>query len=99
MQTSSLSSRLLRSRCGCRVPAGSRGLPAPTVGTVLLALRHRRANHKHVTRAALRLLLEHAEAAQFVRTHRRMAVSIVEHAVGKATARGVVRSLRTGEET
>src|SRR5687768_5544176 len=43
------------------------GLPAHTVGTVLLALRHRRANHKHVTRAALRLLLEHAEAATFVR--------------------------------
>jgi hypothetical protein len=39
------------------------GLPAHTVGTVLLALRHRRANHKHVTRAAMRLLLEHAEAA------------------------------------
>jgi hypothetical protein len=75
------------------------GLPAQTVGTVLLALRHRRANHKHVTRAALRLLLEHAEAGQFVRTHRRMAVSIVEHAIGKATARGVARSLRTGEET
>lgn len=75
------------------------GLPAHTVGTVLLALRHRRANHKHVTRAALRLLLEHAEAATFVRAHRRMAVSIVEHAIGKATARGVVRALRTGEST
>lgn len=73
------------------------GLPAHTVGTVLLALRHRRANHKHVTRAALRLLTEHAEAATFVRTHRRMAVSIVEHALGKATARGVARALRTGE--
>ena len=75
------------------------GLPAHTVGTVLLALRHRRANHKHVTRAALRLLLEHAEAATFVRAHRRMAVSIVEHAIGKATARGVARALRTGEST
>jgi hypothetical protein len=75
------------------------GLPAHTVGTVLLALRHRRANHKHVTRAAMRLLLEHAEAATFVRTHRRMAVSIVEHAIGKATARGVVRALRAGGPT
>lgn len=75
------------------------GLPAHTVGTVLLALRHRRSNHKHVTRAALRLLLEHAEAATFARTHRRMAVSIVEHAIGKATARGVVRALRTGRPT
>lgn len=72
------------------------GLPAHTVGTVLLALRHRRANHRHVTRAAVRLLVEHAEAAAFVRTHRRMAVSIVEHALGKATARGVVRALLDG---
>lgn len=71
------------------------GLPARTVGTVLLALRHRRANHKHVTRAALRLLFEHAGAAEFVRAHRRVAVSIVEHALGKATARGVARALRT----
>jgi len=73
------------------------GLPAPVVGTVLLALRHRRANHKHVTRAALRLLFEHAEAAGFVGTHRRVAVSIVEHALGKATARGVARALRTAD--
>ena len=71
------------------------GLPAHTVGAVMLALRHQRANHKHVTRAALRLLFEHAEAAEFVRTHRRVALSIVEHAVGKATARGAARSLRT----
>ncbi len=75
------------------------GLPAHAVGTVLLALRHRRANHKHVTRAALRLLLEHAESATFVRTHRRMAVSIVEHAIGKATARGIVRAFRTAGTT
>jgi hypothetical protein len=73
------------------------GLPAPVVGTVLLALRHRRANHKHVTRAALRLLFEHAEAAEFVGTHRRVALSIVEHALGKATARGVARALRTAD--
>lgn len=75
------------------------GLPAHTVGTVLLALRHRRANHKHVTRAALRLLLEHAEAASFVREHRRMAVAVVEHAIGKATARGVAKALGSGEPT
>jgi hypothetical protein len=30
------------------------GLPARTAATVLLALRHQRANHKHVTRAARR---------------------------------------------
>jgi hypothetical protein len=73
------------------------GLPAPTVGAVMLALRHQRANHKHVTRAALRLLFEHADAAGFVHTHRRIALSIVEHAIGKATARGVARSLRTAD--
>jgi hypothetical protein len=73
------------------------GLPAHTVATVLLALRHQRVNHKHVTRAAMRLLLEHAEAAGFVRTHRRMALAVVEHALGKATARGVARALRTGD--
>jgi hypothetical protein len=50
-----------------------------------------------VTRAAMRLLLEHAEAAGFVRTHRRMALAVVEHALGKATARGVARALRTGD--
>ena len=47
------------------------GLPARTVATVLLALRHQRANRKHVTRAALRLLFEHAEAGTLVRAHRR----------------------------
>jgi hypothetical protein len=73
------------------------GLPARAVGAVMLALRHQRANHKHVTRATLRLLLEHAAAAEFIHTHRRIAVSIVEHALGKATARGVARSLRTGD--
>jgi hypothetical protein len=73
------------------------GLPARDVGAVMLALRHQRANHKHVTRAALRLLLEHAEAAGFLAAHRRMALSIVEHALGKATARGVARSLRTAD--
>jgi hypothetical protein len=69
------------------------GLEGPLVATVLLALRHRRANHKHVTRAAVRLLVEHPGAASLVRTHRAVLASVVEHALGKATARGCVRAL------
>lgn len=68
------------------------GLDGPLVATVLLALRHRRANHKHVTRAALRLLFEHREAETLLRTRRGVLVSAVEHALGKATARGCVRA-------
>jgi hypothetical protein len=70
------------------------GLPATDVATVMLALRHRRANHKHVTRAALRLLTEHPQAGQLLRTHRRVAAAILEHALGKATARGLARAAR-----
>lgn len=72
------------------------GLDGPLVATVLLALRHRRANHKHVTRAALRLLFEHREAETMLRTHRGVLVAAVEHALGKATARGSVRALDGG---
>jgi hypothetical protein len=69
------------------------GLDGALVATVLLALRRRRANHKHVTRATLRLLLEHREAGTLLRTHRGVLVAAVEHALGKATARGCVRAL------
>jgi hypothetical protein len=73
------------------------GLPATLVVTVLLALRHRRANHKHVTRAAVRLLVEHPDAGRLAHTHRAVLVSIVEHALGKATARGCARALAGGD--
>jgi hypothetical protein len=69
------------------------GLDGGLVAKVLLALRHRRANHKHVTRAGLRLLFEHRDAATLVRTHRAVLTSVVEHALGKATARGCARAL------
>jgi hypothetical protein len=72
------------------------GLPATHVATVLLALRHRRANHKHVTRAALRLLTEHPQADELLGTHRRVLLAVVEHALGKATARGAARVLIEG---
>ena len=72
------------------------GLPGTDVATVLLALRHRRANHKHVTRATLRLLCEHPHAATLVGTHRSVLTALVEHALGKSTARGCARALAAG---
>jgi hypothetical protein len=73
------------------------GLPAEYVATVLLALRHRRANHKHGTRAAMRLLVEHAQAPALLATHRRVLVDVVEHALGKATARGTARAVAAAQ--
>src|SRR5262245_58044295 len=70
-----------------------RCLPATQVATVLLALRHRRANHKHVTRAAVRLLVEHPRLHPLLVSHRRVLIACLEHALGKATARGVARAL------
>jgi hypothetical protein len=75
------------------------GLPATACVPVMLALRHRRANHKHVTRAILWLLLEHGQADTLVRTHRAVLVACFEHALGKATARGCARALMVGEST
>ena len=72
------------------------GLPAATVLTVLLTLRHRRVNHKHVTRTAVRLLAEHPGAGTLMGTHRRALVAALEHALGKATARGCARELLDG---
>jgi hypothetical protein len=72
------------------------GLPAAHVSTVLLALRRRRANHKHVTRAVVRLLTEHAQAEELIATRRQVLLDCFEHALGKATARGCVRALVEG---
>src|SRR5262245_4042611 len=69
------------------------GLPATHVATVLLALRHLRVNHKHVTRAAIQFMTGHSQVDGLLRTHRRVLVAIVEHALGKATARGTVRMI------
>jgi hypothetical protein len=73
------------------------GLPAVDVATVLLALRRRRANHKHVTRATVRLLVEHPQAASLLSTHRRVLTAAFEHALGKSTARGTARLLGTAD--
>ncbi|MET7399946.1 hypothetical protein ABZS66_41325 [Dactylosporangium sp. NPDC005572] len=78
----------------CRVLA--LGLAPADVLTVLLAVRRRRANHRHVTRTALALLLEHPRAAELVRARRGVAVDCFEHAVGKRTARACARQLAEG---
>ena len=72
---------------GCRQP----------VATVLLALRHQRANHKHVTRADPAAAARARGGGRFV-AHAPPdgAGRCLEHALGKATARGVARALRTG---
>ena len=75
------------------------GLPATACVPVMLALRHRRANHKHVTRAFLWLLLEHPQAAALVRTHRAVLAACFEHALGKDTARGCAKALMGGVAT
>ncbi|GAA3192200.1 hypothetical protein ACFO1B_05085 [Dactylosporangium siamense] len=66
------------------------GLAPADVLTVLLAVRRRRANHKHVTRTVLTVLLEHPHAAELVRARRGIAQDCFEHALGRATARGVL---------
>jgi len=66
------------------------GLPPADVLTVLLAVRRRRANHKHVTRTALAVLLEHPRAAELIGARRGVAQDCFEHALGKATARGLL---------
>lgn len=75
------------------------GLPATACVPVMLTLRHRRANHKHVTRAFLWLLLEHPQAAALVRTHRAVLAACFEHALGKDTARGCAKALMGGVAT
>jgi hypothetical protein len=75
------------------------GLPATACVPVMLALRHRRANHKHVTRAILRLLLEHPQADSLIGSHRAVLVACFEHALGKATARGCAKALTDDEST
>ncbi|SDH06229.1 vWA domain-containing protein [Nonomuraea jiangxiensis] len=73
------------------------GLPPEHVITVLLALRRLRANHKHVTRAALAFVLEHPDAGELIEARRPALVDCFEHALGKATARACARLVRAGD--
>jgi hypothetical protein len=67
-------------------------LPADDVLTVMLALRRARANHKHTARAIVRYVTEHPHALGIAETRRRVVRDIVEHAVGRNTARGLVKA-------
>jgi hypothetical protein len=88
-----------------QLPAGARhiqervvatllmALPADTVLQAFLTLRRLRANHRHTTRAIAGYLLNHPDAAALM-AHRRPAVAdCLEHALGKNTARGAIRTL------
>lgn len=70
------------------------GLAPADVLTVLLAVRRRRANHRHVTRTVLTVLLEHPHAAEIVAARRGLAQDCFEHALGRATARACLDALR-----
>lgn len=73
------------------------GLPPELVITVLLALRRMRANHKHTTRAILTFVLDHPDAEWLIDARRPALIDCVEHALGKATARGCVRRITEGD--
>jgi len=68
-------------------------LPVETVLAVFLALRRDRANHKHVSRTILAYLLENPQLELLVHKRRATLVALLEHALGKNTARGIVREL------
>ncbi|MFF5229117.1 hypothetical protein [Dactylosporangium sp. NPDC000521] len=72
------------------------GLPPADVLTVLLAARRRRANHKHVARTALTVLLEHPRAAEIVAARRAVVQDCFEHALGRGAARAALDAVRRG---
>ncbi|WP_071343840.1 hypothetical protein [Nocardia seriolae] len=73
------------------------GLSPARVITVLLAARRRRANHKHVTRATLAFILDHPDAELLVAARRPALRDCFEHALGKNTARGCLRTITDGD--
>ncbi|NUT41374.1 MAG: VWA domain-containing protein, partial [Thermoactinospora sp.] len=72
------------------------GLPPSHVITVLLALRRMRRGNKRLTRAAVAFVLEHPDFDTLVDARRPALTDILEHALGKATARGCARLVREG---
>jgi hypothetical protein len=68
-------------------------LDADAVVTVFLALRHARANHRHVSRAVLRYLLNHPELEELACRRRPALRDCLEHALGKDVARACARRL------
>ncbi|MGW4241471.1 hypothetical protein [Nocardia sp. NPDC004722] len=72
------------------------GLPPADVITVLLAVRRRRANHKHVTRAIAAFVLDHPDAELLIAARRPALRDCLEHALGKNTARACLRQILDG---
>lgn len=68
-------------------------LPTARVLTVFLALRRLRVNHKHTRRAMLRYLLNHPRLERLASQRRPTMVDLIEHALGRNTARGCVKRL------
>ncbi|PSB03864.1 VWA domain-containing protein [Merismopedia glauca] len=60
---------------------------------IFLALRRVRANHKHTSRAILQYFNHHPELTDIAKCRRPALVDILEHALGKNTARGCVKNL------
>jgi hypothetical protein len=75
------------------------GLAPDRVITALLGLRRGRVNNKHVTRAVVEFVLDHPAADAVIRARRPALVDCLEHAVGKATARGCARRIAEGDTT
>ena len=73
------------------------GLPPAQAITVLLAVRRMRANHKHVTRAAVAFVLEHPDGDALIAARRPALADCLEHALGKATARACARLAAEGD--
>lgn len=65
---------------------------------VFLALRRGRANHKHVTRAIVRYLLNHPAGVALVVRRRAAVRDVLEHALGRDVARGCAKRLRAGTD-
>jgi hypothetical protein len=71
-------------------------LPADVVLTALLAARRARTNHKHLTRVALRFLLDHPHAEDMVLARTAAVRDVFEHALGREVARGCAKRIAAG---
>ncbi|MGA9381040.1 MAG: VWA domain-containing protein [Phormidium sp.] len=72
-------------------------LPPDSILKVFLALRRVRANHKHTTRAILKYILNHPQLEDMALRRRPAVVDVLEHALGKNSARGAIKQISTTE--
>ena len=70
-------------------------LPGDDVITVFLALRKRRANHKHTARTILRWVFRHPDAESLIARRRHAVRDTVEHALGRNVARACMKHVAT----